>query len=86
MVKIQRRNKTKWFKPGKKLNWKKDLPQSVRISRALKSRNGNVLKTAKALQALANVTEDTATKQKAMWDAKKLFEMYKKGEKKRYRI
>lgn len=78
--------KKKWFKPGRKLNWQKDLSQSVRIARALKSRRGNVLKTARALKALANVTTDEETKRKANVDAKKLFELHRRGETKRFRV
>jgi hypothetical protein len=67
---------SKWFEAGKKLNWSKDLSQTVRRRNALNSRKGNYLATARALQALANVTQDAETKRKAAGDAKYFFHRY----------
>lgn len=80
------RKKKKWFKPGWSLGWEQDLNQSIRIERALKSRRGNVLRTARALLALADVIRDPETKHKARTDANKLFRLYERGEKKRFRV
>lgn len=62
--------KTKrWFKAGRPLNWSKDDGQARRRRNALNSRHGNLLKTARALMALSNVTQDRETKRKAKADA-----------------
>jgi len=71
----------KWFEPGKSLGWSKDDGQEKRIAIALKHRNGNLLKTARALQALSNVTKDSETKRKAAADAKVLFARNRKKKK-----
>ncbi len=71
----------KWFqkavmaKPPYKLNWKKSSPVARRRASALASRPKNwgakkrYLSTARALQALANVTKDSKTKELAKADA-----------------
>ncbi len=61
--------KAKWFKTGRPLNWSKDDGQAHRRRNALNSRHGSLLKTARALMALSNVTRDSETKQKAKSDA-----------------
>jgi len=80
------RKKERWFAPGPKLGWRRDLSQKRRINIALRHRNGNVLATARALNALANVTKDPETKRKARVDARKLFDLYRRGIKRRMRI
>lgn len=60
---------TKWFEPGKRLNWSKEDGQARRRRNALNSRHGSYLKAARALMALANVTQDEETKRKARSDA-----------------
>lgn len=73
--------KEKWFKPSTSINWHKDdLPRTRRI-RALQSKKGDLLATAKALNALANVTRDKATKKAARADANYFFERYRKEKK-----
>ncbi len=71
----------KWFEPGKKLNWSKDDKPTTRRRNALKARRGNTLKTARALQALSNVTQDSGTKAKAAADARYFFARHKKESK-----
>ncbi len=69
--------KTKWFEPNSKsLDWHKEDSQTTRRRNALRSRKGNFLATARALQALANVTTDEQTEQKARSDAKYFFHRY----------
>lgn len=68
----------KWYEHGKSLNWHKDDSQSKRRQAALKSRRGNVLKTARALQSLANVTTDRETKRKAQADARYFYSLHKR--------
>lgn len=77
-----------WFKkavmekPPYKLNWHKDVPQFARLAMAIQSRPKNwspqkkILSSARALNALANVTKDSATRIKARGDAKLLFADY----------
>lgn len=59
----------KWYHHGKSLGWSKDDGQIKRRRAALASRRGNYLKTARALQSLANVTTDPTTKRRARADA-----------------
>ena len=69
----------KWYQDAtegsKPLGWRKSMPQRERIRVALRSRRGNVLATARALNALANVTTDPDTKRKARADASYLYKM-----------
>ena len=81
ITKAQRRRAKrtgKWYEHGKSLNWHKDDSQSKRREAALKSRRGNTLKTARALQALANVTNVSETKRKAQADAKYFYSLHKR--------
>ena len=70
----KKKNNGKWFPAeGKPLGWRKEEGQAKRRATALASRNGNYLKTARALQALANVNSgpkgDRETERKARADA-----------------
>lgn len=63
-----------WFEVGKSLGgWVKNATARARRMRALRSRHGNFLRAGRALQALANVTKDKATKVKAKADANYMF-------------
>ena len=68
----------RWFEPGKRLGWRKDDNQDKRRRIALRNRNGNLLKTARALQALSNVTKDKDTKRKSHLDAQFFYRKYAK--------
>jgi hypothetical protein len=68
----------RWFRAGRPLGWRKDMPIKKRRQIALKHRRGNYLATARALLALANVTKDKETKRKARADAKYFFALHKK--------
>lgn len=68
----------RWFTGGEALGWRKDDSQTKRRRIALRNRHGDHLKTARALQALANVTQDRETKRKARADARYFFDMYRK--------
>ena len=59
------------------LGWRKDMPQWKRINTAVRNRRGNLLSAARALNALANVTTDYETKQRARADASYLYKQYK---------
>lgn len=71
----------KWFKPGKPLNWSKDDSQATRRKAALNSRHGNLLKTARALMSLANVSQDSETARKARADSLYFYRQYKRKRK-----
>jgi len=58
-----------WYKPGVKMGWEKGMSVSKRRSKALKAHRGSELATARALQALSNVSTDKATKREAKRDA-----------------
>jgi hypothetical protein len=70
-------NNDKWFEAGKPLNWSKKDSQTKRRRSALAARNNRYLDTARALQALANITTDTETERKARADAKYFFAKHK---------
>jgi len=75
------RQVTRFFHPIKPLGWQKDLPQKRRLAIAVKSRSGDTLAAGRALQAMANVTRDTQTRQRASEDAKILFIRHTRGRK-----
>jgi hypothetical protein len=68
----------RWFQPGEPLNWEKTDSQATRRRNALRSRKGDYLATARALQALANVTRDKMTKIRAHSDALYFYAQHKK--------
>jgi hypothetical protein len=63
----------KWYTHNVEMNWSKDDPASVRRANALKAHKGDELATARALQALANVTTDKETAKMAKSDADYFF-------------
>jgi len=67
----------KWYRHTTTMGWRKDLSQSYRRSNALRAHNGDLLATARALQALANVTTDGGTRRAAKADAKHFFARYR---------
>ncbi len=71
----------KFFEPGRSLNWSKTDSQTKRRRAALASRRGNALKTARALQALSNVSQDKETSRKAGADAKYFYRLHAKKKK-----
>jgi len=77
----KRRQQNKWFEAGKSLGWRKDDTQAKRRRAALKSRQGDLLATARALMALSNVTQDHETSRKAKADAHYFYALYKKKNK-----
>src|SRR5660398_169362 len=58
----------KWYQHSVEMNWHKDEPAEVRRANALKAHKGDELATARALQALANVTTDPETSKLAKTD------------------
>ncbi len=63
----------KWYEHNVEMNWHKDEPVEVRRANALKAHKGDDLATARALQALANVTTDAETAKLAKSDADYFF-------------
>jgi hypothetical protein len=63
----------KFYHPKVKTHWHKDQSAEVRRANALKAHKGNKLATARALQALANVTTDAKTAKLAKADADYFF-------------
>ncbi|MHB8085167.1 MAG: hypothetical protein ACYDHZ_05045 [Dehalococcoidia bacterium] len=63
----------KFYHPKVEMHWHKDQTAEVRRANALKAHNGNTLATARALQALANVTTDAETARLAKSDADYFF-------------
>ena len=63
----------KWYQHNVEMNWHKDQPAEMRRANAFKAHSGNKLATARALQALANVTTDLETAKLAKIDADYFF-------------
>ena len=69
----------RWFAPTRHTGWQKNLPATKRRQLSLRSHKGDKLATARALQALANVTTDKQTKKLARADAAYFYDLYRKG-------
>jgi hypothetical protein len=63
----------KFYHPKVEMHWHKDQPTKMRRINALKAHEGDELATARALQALANVTTDIETTKLAKTDADYFF-------------
>lgn len=61
-----------------RMNWSKNMFSDVRRRNALEAHKGDALATARALQALSEVTMDIATEIEAEKDARYFFERYAK--------
>jgi hypothetical protein len=59
----------KWYQHNVEMNWHKNESAEMRRANALKAYKGDELATARALQALANVTTDAETSKLAKADA-----------------
>ncbi len=68
----------RFFDPGVKTGWEKTLPADIRRGRVLRAHKGDLLASARSLQALSNVTTDKVTKQLAALDARFFFRKHKK--------
>ncbi|PPD58161.1 hypothetical protein [Dehalogenimonas etheniformans] len=69
----------KWYQHGVDMNWSKDMVAETRRRHALEAHKGDELATARSLQALANVTTDSATKNRATADADYFFSRHKEN-------
>ena len=70
--------KERWFSPVTETNWHKTDSVAIRRRNALKAHGGDKLATARALQALSNVTTDKTTKRLSRADARYFFDLYRK--------
>ena len=72
---------TKWYQTAtadsQPLGWHVDMPQLARRKAALEARGGDALAAARALIALANVTQDSETERKARSDANYLLRLHR---------
>ena len=71
--------KERWFEAGEPLGWRKSDSATTRRRIALRARGGDKLSTARALQALSNVTKDSATKKAARSDALYFYAKHRKS-------
>lgn len=71
-------NKEKWFRPTTNTGWNKHDPAHLRRYRVLHAHKGDKLASARAMQALSNVTIDKTTKKLARTDAQYFFDLHKK--------
>ena len=71
----------RWYAPTTKMNWRKTDPATTRKRNALKAHGGDKLATARALQALSNVSIDGTTKRLAKQDANYFFDLHRKEKK-----
>lgn len=77
----KKRKVAKFFEAGEPTGWRKEDTQTQRRRVALASRKGKLLPTARALQALSNVTQDAETRRKARADAQYFYALYKAKQK-----
>lgn len=76
---MKKRRTKYWYKPEvSDTGWHKDLDIKTRRTLALKGHKGDMLATARSLQALANVTEDKPTASKARADARYFFDEHRR--------
>jgi len=77
-----RSSSSKWYKTAesksKHTGWKKSYAAKKRRALALKGHKSN-LSSGRALQALANVTQDEPTRKAAQADAKYFYKQHKAG-------
>lgn len=72
----------KWFKPKRHSGWSSEQSQETRLKKLVSSRPKNltrknrVLSAARAIQALANVTQSEDARKKAKSDARALYKRY----------
>lgn len=78
------RNSKKWIQTipqGEPTGWRKTDAQAVRRKIVLKSRHGDILAAARAMNLLANKTRDPDTKRKARGDARYFYGKYRRSKK-----
>ncbi len=68
----------KFFNPQVHTGWHKSQSKDYRRRLALKAHDNNYLSTGRAMQSLANVSQDKQTQRLAKQDANYFFSMHKK--------
>jgi len=68
-----------WYRPSVHTGWSKDDKPVTRRRKVLVSHKGSLLASARAMNALANVSADPKTAREAAKDARYFFARYKKG-------
>ena len=71
----------RWYETKVETGWEKGMPMMKRRRLVLRAHNGNHLSSARAMQALANVTVDRQTKALARKDALYFYAEHKKRSK-----
>jgi hypothetical protein len=75
----KRKPQHNWFKVKVHSGWSKTMPASKRRELVLKSHKRNPLSSARAMQALANISSDHETKKLAHADAVYFYNLHQKG-------
>lgn len=68
-----------WFKPQVSSGWHKTMPVTKRRELVFKAHKKNALASARAMQALANVSQDRQTKKLAHSDALYFYALHNKS-------
>lgn len=74
----------RWFDPQVETGWKKTQPESERRVNVQMAHGGDELASARAMQALANITTDRETKRVARSDARYFYWLHRQMPKRRY--
>ena len=74
----------RFFEPQVETGWEKTQTEGVRRVKVLGAHGGDELASARAMGALANVTTDRETRQKARSDAKYFYRIHREMPKRRY--
>ena len=72
-----------WFESQVPTGWDKDHPEAARRVKVLSSHGGDELASARAMQAIANVTTDRETKIEARADARYFYRIHSEMPKRR---
>ena len=67
----------RWYEPQVRTGWEKTQPESVRRVNVQMAHGGNELASARAMQALANVTTDRETRRLAREDARYFYRLHR---------
>ena len=74
-----------WFDPQVETGWEKSQSEGIRRVKVLDAHKGDELASARAMQALANVSTDRETSKKARSDAKYFYRIHREMPKRHYR-
>jgi hypothetical protein len=74
----------RWYEPTVTTGWKKEMPEEQRRRLVLEAHQGDLLASGRAMMALANVTNDQATKSSAKKDAFYFYREQRNLKSKRY--